>query len=118
MPFYLKIRIEKGVLKLSPSLSIGCGDGCGDPELDEVFKNISKDDKPKAVFLHFMDTHGPYLLGKNCELLDDPIFDLPKTSVKSYKESLDCAYLKIETLIKILDLKKLIITFKNLKNEK
>ena len=101
----MKILIEKGVLKLSPSLSIGCGDGCGDPELDEVFKNIKKDDKPKAVFLHFMDTHGPYLLGKNCELLDDPIFDLPKTNVKSYRESLDCAYLKIETLIQILDLK-------------
>ncbi len=50
-----------------------------------------------------MDTHGPYLLGENCEFLDDPIFDLPKTNVKSYRESLDCAYLKIE-LNSLLDL--------------
>ena len=101
----IKILIEKGFLKLSPRLSIGCKGGCKDPELPEVFKNINDNDKPKAVFLHFMDTHGPYLLGENCELLDDPIFDLPKTNVKSYRESLDCAYLKIETLIEILDLK-------------
>ena len=102
----MKILIEKGFLKLSPSLSIGCKDGCRDPELVEVFKNINdNENKPKAVFLHFMDTHGPHLLGENCELLDDPIFDLPKTNLKSYRESLDCAYLKIETLIEILDLK-------------
>ena len=99
-----KILIEKGYIKLSPSLSIGCKDGCGDPELSEIFNNINSNDKPKAVFFHFMDTHGPYLLGENCELLDDPIFDLPKTNIKSYKKSLNCAYLKIETLIENLDL--------------
>ena len=82
----LKILIEKGLITLSPSLSIGC------------------QNKPKAVFLHFMDTHGPYLLGKNCNLLDEPIFDLPKTNIKSYKESLDCALKKINDLITILDL--------------
>ena len=99
----IKILIEKGFLKLSPSLSIGCNDGCSDPEFSEILINVSNVDKPKAVFLHFMDTHGPYLLGENCDLLDDPIFDLPKTNIKSYKKSLDCAYLKIETLIKMLD---------------
>ena len=100
----LKILIEKGLVTLSPSLSIGCQNGCNDPELDEIFINIDNKNKPKAVFLHFMDTHGPYLLGKNCKLLDEPIFDLPKTNIKSYKESLDCALKKINDLITILDL--------------
>ena len=51
-----------------------------------------------------MDTHGPYLLGNNCELLEEPIYDLPKTNIKSYKESLNCAYKNIEKLIGNLDL--------------
>ena len=52
----LKILIEKGLVTLSPSLSIGCQNGCNDPELDEIFINIDNKNKPKAVFLHFMDT--------------------------------------------------------------
>jgi len=100
----LKILVEKGIINLTPSLSIGCSDGCSDPEINEIFNNIDSNDKPKAVFLHFMDTHGPYLLGDNCDLLEDPIFDLPKTNIESYKKSLNCAYLKIETLIEILDI--------------
>ena len=105
----LKILIEKGILKLNPSLSIGCKDGCSDPELNEIFSLINQEDQPKAVFLHFMDTHGPYLLGENCELLENPLFDLPKTDVVTYRKSLDCAYSKIETLLKNLNLNKDII---------
>ena len=100
----LKILVEKGFLNINGVFSISCNESCSDPELDEVFKHIDNKTKPKAVFLHFMDTHGPYLLGKNCELLDEPIYDLPKTNINSYKESLDCAYLKISNLIKLLDL--------------
>ena len=51
----------------------------------KIFENIDIKDKPKAVFLHCMDTHGPYLLGNNCELLEEPIYDLPKTNMKSNK---------------------------------
>ena len=100
----VKIIVEKGLIKLNPSLSIGCVDGCRDPEIGELFNNISNDTEPRAIFLHFMDTHGPYLLGENCDLLDEPIFDLPKTNVSSYKKSLECAYLKFENLIEKLDL--------------
>ncbi len=100
----IKIFVEKGFLKLNNNLSFGCGVDCSDPPLLEIFENIDSNDKPKAVFLHFMDTHGPYLLGNNCELLEEPIYDLPKTNIKSYKESLNCAYTKIEKLIGSLDL--------------
>ena len=39
-----------------------------------------------------MDTHGPYLLGENCELLENPLFDLPKTDVVTYRKSLENMY--------------------------
>ena len=100
----IKIFVEKGFLKLNNNLFFGCGVDCSDSPLLEIFENIDINDKPKAVFLHFMDTHGPYLLGNNCELLEEPIYDLPKTNIKSYKESLNCAYKNIEKLIGNLDL--------------
>jgi hypothetical protein len=99
-----KIFIEKGLLQTDTLLSMGCNSGCSDPELTDIFQKIGDDDNPKAVFLHFMDTHGPYLLGDNCRLLDDPIFDLPKTDVVNYRESLSCAYLKIYELINLIDI--------------
>jgi len=37
-------------------------------------------------------------------LLENPLFDLPKTDVVTYRKSLDCAYLKIETLLKNINL--------------
>ena len=56
-----------------------------------------------------MDTHGPYLLGKDCKPLDEPIYDLPKTNIESYQKSLDCAYKKIKSLIKNVNLEEDII---------
>ncbi len=100
----LKILIEKGYIEINPSFSIGCFEGCGDPKLDEIFKNINEEDSPKAVFLHFMDTHGPYLLGTDCVKLESPLYDLPKTDIKTYQKSLDCAYKQIDELIQKIDL--------------
>ena len=100
----LKIFIEKGYIKINPSLSIGCFESCGDPELEEIFMNINEKNTPKAVFLHFMDTHGPYLLGTDCKLLENPLYDLPKTDILTYQKSLDCAYKKIDGLIQKIDL--------------
>ncbi len=105
----LKILVEKGFLNIDEVFSISCNERCSDPELDEIFQHIDSEVKPKAVFLHFMDTHGPYLLGKDCALLSEPIYDLPITNIDSYRESLDCAYLKISNLIKLLDLENDII---------
>ena len=51
-----------------------------------------------------MDTHGPYLLGMDCRLLENPLYDLPKTDIETYQKSLDCAYKKIDALIQKIDL--------------
>lgn len=104
-----KIFVEKGYLDLKNNKFIGCKDNCGDPPINEIFNNIEQNENPKAVFLHFMDTHGPYLLGKDCKPLDEPIYDLPKTNIDSYQKSLDCAYKKIKSLIKNVNLEEDII---------
>ena len=97
--FYLR----KGYIKINPSLSIGCFESCGDPELEEIFMNINEKNTPKAVFF-FMDTHGPYLLGTDCKLLENPLYDHTKTDIETYQKSLDCAYKKIDALIQKIDL--------------
>lgn len=114
----LKILIEKDLISSDYILNLICSVGCEKSVIDESIENILKEinrkkTKPIFAFIHLMNSHDPYILNSNCELSDDPSYNLAIENISQFKENLDCSFLEMNRIFKSISSNDNIIIFQS-----
>ena len=114
----LKILIEKDLISSDYILNLICSVGCEKSVIDESIENILKEinrkkTKPIFAFIHLMNSHDPYILNSNCELSDDPSYNLAIENISQFKENLDCSFLEMKRIFKSISSNDNLIIFQS-----
>ena len=111
-----KVLIEKNWIDINNLSNLGCTKNCSNSLIDksivEIITKINENkSKPIFSFIHLMNSHDPYILDKNCYLVESPNYKLAKDDTNQFNENLDCSLSEMSNLINLTDLQKTIIIF-------
>lgn len=115
----LKVLIEKNWVDINDLSLLGCSNNyCSksivDSSIVDITSIINQDRiKPKFSFIHLMNSHDPYILNKDCQLLEFPTYKLAKNDSEQFNGNLDCSLSEMNKLINLTDLQNTIIIFQS-----
>ena len=113
-----KVFVEKEWIDTKNLSILGCSDNCldssVDASIDEILNLINqKKTKPIFAFIHLMNSHDPYILDENCELLESPSYKLAKDDVNQFNRNLDCSYSEMKKLVNLINLENSVLIFQS-----
>ncbi len=113
-----KILIEKNILDTENLAILGCTVNCSESLIDESIVEIrskinENKNKPTFSFIHLMNSHDPYILDKNCQLLPSPNYKLAKDDPDQFNGNLDCSFSEMSRLINLTNLQNTILIFQS-----